>query len=244
MVIDAASVPLAKIEWKRAVRIIRSLYPPIDLFEDIADPADWDLIMSAEQKTNPRLMETIGNLDLVPPERRVGGQGATSLMAPFTHVSPDRPSRFGDGSFGVLYAGKTFEVALFETMHHHARFMAATAQPAGWTSRFREIVLDIDAELHDVRNIAGNSSVLAPDDYTKSQALGLRLRDFGSDGVVYPSVRAPGGECAGLFYPDCASLPTQGRHLDYHWNGAVVDLYRDAGSGQIYRVVEPSGGQP
>src|ERR1700759_2193352 len=107
MVIDASSVPLAKIEWKRAVRIIRSLYPPIDLFEDIADPADWDLIMSAEQKTNPRLMETMGNLDLVPPERRVGGQGASYLMAPFTHVSPDRPSRFSDGRFGVVYAGET-----------------------------------------------------------------------------------------------------------------------------------------
>ena len=51
-----------KVNWKHAVRIIRSIYPPFDLFEDIADPADWPLIISAEQKTNPRLMETIGNL--------------------------------------------------------------------------------------------------------------------------------------------------------------------------------------
>jgi hypothetical protein len=29
----------------------------------------------------------------------------------------------------------------------------------------------------------------------------------------------------------------QGRHLDYHWNGRRVDLYRDAGSGQVYRIV-------
>jgi RES domain-containing protein len=246
MVIDASSVPLAKIEWKRAVRIIRSLYPLIDLFEDIADPADWALILSAEQKTNPRLMETIGNLDLIPLERRVSGPGASYLMAPFTHVSPDRPSRFSDGSFGVLYVGKVSEVALFETMHHHARFMTATAQRPGWTSQFREIVLDVDAELHDVRNVADNSSVLAPSDHTEGQALGLHLRGLGSEGIVYPSVRAPGGECVGLFYPNRASLPTQGRHLDYHWNGTAVDFYRDAGSGQIYRVVvEPSScGQP
>src|SRR3954453_8309641 len=150
MVIDASSVPLAKIEWKRAVRIIRSLYPLIDLFEDIADPADWALILSAEQKTNPRLMETIGNLDLIPLERRVSGPGASYLMAPFTHVSPDRPSRFSDGSFGVLYAGSSFEVALFETIHHHGQFMARTNEPAGWTSQFREIVLDITAHLHDL----------------------------------------------------------------------------------------------
>ena len=64
-------------------------------------------------------METIGNLDLVPTARRVAGPGATYLMAPFTHVSANRPSRFSDGSFGVLYAGSSFEVALFETVHYH-----------------------------------------------------------------------------------------------------------------------------
>jgi hypothetical protein len=28
----------------------------------------------------------------------------------------------------------------------------------------------------------------------------------------------------------------QGRHLDYQWDGTRVDLYRDAGSGAVYRV--------
>ena len=50
--------------------MIRSAFPPIDLFEDIADPADWALLISAEQKTKLRIMATIGNLDLVPPHRR------------------------------------------------------------------------------------------------------------------------------------------------------------------------------
>ena len=68
-------VPIAAVHWTGAVRIIRSVYPPIDLFEDIADPEDWPLLISAEQKTNPRLMDTIGKIDLIPPERRVGGQG-------------------------------------------------------------------------------------------------------------------------------------------------------------------------
>jgi hypothetical protein len=58
-VIDVGSIPITTVSWPRAVRIIRSVYPPIDLFEDIADPADWPLLLSAEQKTNPRLMETI-----------------------------------------------------------------------------------------------------------------------------------------------------------------------------------------
>lgn len=236
--IDPASLPVAEIEWRGAVRIIRSIFPPIDLFEDIADPADWPLLIAAEQKTNPRLMETIGNLDLVPADRRVSGPGASWLMAPFTHVSPDRPSRFSDGSFGVLYVGDRFEVALLETIHHHARFMLATAQPLGWTSQFREIVLEVDAELHDVRRLGAEAaSVLDPIDYGASQTLGIGLRALGSAGIAYPSVRCPGGECAGLFYPDGAGHPVQGRHLDYHWNGERVDLYRDRSAGEVFRIV-------
>ena len=236
--IDPASLPVAEIEWRGAVRIIRSIFPPIDLFEDIADPADWPLLIAAEQKTNPRLMETIGNLDLVPAERRVSGPGASWLMAPFTHVSPDRPSRFSDGSFGVLYVGDRFEVALLETIHHHARFMLATAQSPGWTSQFREIVLDVDAELHDLRQLGAEAApVLDPADYAAGQVLGIGLRALGSAGIAYPSVRCPGGECVGLFYPDGARHPVQGRHLDYHWNGERVDLYRDRSAGEVFRIV-------
>lgn len=235
---DISTVPVSEVGWQGAIRIIRSVFPLIDLFEDIADPADWPLIISAEQKTNPRLMETIGNLDLVPKARHIAGPGASYLMAPFTHVSTDRPTRFSDGTLGVLYAGNFFEVALFETIYHHSRLMARTNEPAGWTSQFREIVLDVNARLHDLRGgDLAHSAILNPNDYSASQTLVAQLRAVGSDGVVYPSVRYEGGECVGLFYPDCAANPRQGRHLDYHWDGTRVDLYRDAGSGQVYRIV-------
>lgn len=234
-----SDIALSHIAWSGAVRIIRSLYPPIDLFEDIADPADWPLLISAEQKTNPRLMETIGTLDLVPQERRVGGPGASWLMAPFTHVSRERPSRFTDGSYGVLYAGKRFETALLETVHHHARFMARTREAPGWSSQFREILLDIDARLHDLRGGgAALAEALDPDNHGAAQRLGAALRSQGADGVVYPSQRNRGGECAGLFYPDLAANPRQGRHLDYHWDGVRVDLCRDAASGEVFRILE------
>lgn len=234
MVTAPADAPVIDVNWRGAVRIIRSAFPPIDLFEDIADPADWPLLISAEQKTNPRLMESLGNLDLIPPKRRVGGTGATYLMAPFTHVSKDRASRFSDGSFGVLYAANAFETALHETMFHHARFMSRTGEAAGWTSQFREIVMDITGSIHDIRAIA---SVHAPDNYAESQEMARALRAAGSNGLIYRSVRHEGGECAGLFYPDLAGNAMQGRHLDYHWDGARVDLVRDAGRGMVFRVV-------
>lgn len=234
--IHPASIPLASVRWDAARRIIRSVHPPIDLFEDIADPEDWPLLIAAEQKTNPRLVESIGTLDLVPPARRVAGPGASFLMAPFTHVGPDRPSRFSAGAFGVLYVADRFETALFETAHHHARFMAATREGPGWTSQFRELVLDVDGRLHDLRGDAAFAAVLDPEDYRVSQPLGAALRQQGSDGVIYPSVRDPDGFCAGLFFPDLARNVVQGRHLDYHWDGARVDYVREAGAG-VFRLV-------
>ena len=234
--VDPADVPLSDIHWPDARRIIRSVHPPIDLFEDIAEPEDWPLLIAAEQKTNPRLMASIGQLDLIPPDRRVGGPGASFLMAPFTHTSPDRPSRFSDGRLGVLYVASDFETAVEETIHHHARFMAATAQAPGWTAQFRELVMTIEARLHDLRGAGDWTAVLDPDDYTAAQTLGHALRTAGSDGLTWPSVRGD-GDCAGLFYPDRARDPVQGRHLDYHWDGERVDLVRDAGSGEVFRVV-------
>ncbi|MCA0922935.1 RES family NAD+ phosphorylase [Pseudooceanicola nanhaiensis] len=233
---DPAAIPVTRTDWPAARRIIRSLYPPIDLFEDIADPEDWPLLMSAEQKTNPRLAQTIGNLDLVPPARRVGGEGASYLMAPFTHTSTDRPSRFSDGRLGVLYIAEDFETAVQETAHHHARFMAATDEVPGWTSQFRELVLRVGADLHDIRG-SGDTALLG-EDYAAPQALAAVLRGHGADGILYPSVRGEGA-CVGLFYPDLAHDPRQGRHLDYHWNGDRVDMIRDTASGDIFRLIPP-----
>ena len=47
----------ARVRWPRTFRLVRSIYPPIDLFEDIADPADWELIAAAEAKSDPRVRE-------------------------------------------------------------------------------------------------------------------------------------------------------------------------------------------
>jgi hypothetical protein len=91
--------------------------------------------------------------------------------------------------------------------------------------------------LHDLRgDVVRWAAALRRDSYVAAQALGRSLRAGGSEGLVYPSQRDPAGECVGLFFPDRASQVTQGRHLDYHWDGSRVDLYRDAGNGQVFRV--------
>ena len=225
---------LTRITWPQTFRIIRSIFPPIDLFEDIADPRDWEALAAVEEKTNPRIRFEIGDLGKVPPARRVSGPGASLVMAPFVHCSPLRPGRFTDGSYGLYYAASSEDTALAETIHHHQKFMAATAEAPGWTSDFRVLIGSIDRDLHEVSALPG---VMDPVDYTVSQVLGRRLRDAGSDGLVWDSVRMPGGRCIGLFWPDLVPIPLQGRHYSYHWNGARVDFVRQHDTGRVLEVI-------
>lgn len=212
---------LRRVRWPGSHRIIRAIYPPIDIFEDIADPADWELLVSAEAKLNPRIRDAVGNLALVPVARRVSGPTASIVMGAFTHVSPDRKGRFSDGSYGVWYCGDRFEVALAETAHHFERFMRATAEPAG-EADYRELVCAVQGRVAD----GSASALLAPDDWSPGQAFGRQVRDEGGDGVLYPSVRHPAGKALALFWPDCITLPvTQARQFRYSWDGARMHRY-------------------
>lgn len=246
--------PTARVTWPACYRFTDSRFPPIDLFEDIADPADWALLAAAEAKTNPRLAETIGALDLVPPARRVSGPGASYVMAPFVHASPDRPGRFHDGTFGAYYAADTYETALFETVYHKENFCRATAEAPGWIAEMRELIGSIDAVLTDLRGVDGGgpgddnhddrdirvAPLLDPDDYAAAHAFARDIRQTGGaggDGIVYPSVRHDGGACFAAFWPDVMNVPVQGRHVAYHWDGARIDRVRDvAGEGRIFEI--------
>jgi hypothetical protein len=229
--------PRAAVDWPESRRIIRTIYPPVWLFEDIADPADWELIASAEAKTNPRLRDEVGDLSLVPAERRLSGPSASLAMAAFTHASRDRPGRFSDGSYGVWYCGDRFEVALMETAYHFERFMRRTDEPAG-DARYRELVARIAGSLHDFRR-GGFAACLDPDDWRAGQSLAASLRANGSDGIVYPSVRWPTGEAAALFWPDLIRLPiVQARTLQYRWDGRRMTRYFVIGGADWYALPE------
>jgi hypothetical protein len=207
--------------WAQSHRIVRSIYPPIALFEDIADPADWELLVAAEAKLNPRLRDVVGNLALVPAARRVSGPTASLVMGAFTHCSPDRPSRFSDGRFGVWYCGDRFEVALAETAHHFERFMRATVEPPGEADVWERIAA-VGGRLAE----ATDPALLAPEDWAPAQDFARRMREAGADGILYRSVRWPAGQAMALFWPDTVTLPVRdGRQLRYHWDGHRMDRW-------------------
>lgn len=213
--------PLAAIAWTPCYRIIPSRFPPIGLFDRVADPADLEAVFLIEAMTNDRLRQEAGELSLVAAEDRISGPGSTPIMAAFTHPNPDG-SRFTDGSYGIFYAGRTLETAVAETRHHRVRLLQATDEPAQELD-MRVYAVDLTATLHDIRGMrAERPDLYDPARYTASQAFAAELRDAGSDGIVYQSVRHEGGECAAVFRPRLLSNCRQERHLCYVWDGSTI----------------------
>lgn len=209
---------LARVQWPEAWRIVPSRFPPEGVFDRIAVPEDLEALYAVESMTNARLRDELGQLALVPRERRVSGPGTQPVMAAFTHLNPDG-SRFSDGSYGVFYAARALDTAVAETRYHRARFMAATREPP-LDLPMRCYRTAINARLHDLRR--GWTAMLDPADYAAPQALARELRAAGSDGVVFPSVRDPDGECVGVFHPDRVGPCVQARHLVYRWDGESI----------------------
>lgn len=210
--------PVTRIDWRSAWRIVPSRFPPVGLFDRVAASDDLEAIAEIEGLTNPRLRVELGQLELVPKRRRVAGPGTTPVMAAFTHLNPEG-SRFCDGGYGVLYAAHEEPTAIRETAYHSERFLTCTREPP-LRVEMRCYRTGVRGALHDLR--AGYQAEHDPHGYAASQATARRLHAAGSNGIVYRSVRHPGGECVAAFYPDLVMPHVQARHYQYVWDGARI----------------------
>lgn len=226
------NVPVSAIDWRPCFRIISSRFPPISLFEKVADPEDLDAVFQIEALTNDRLREETGELAIVPVADRVSGPGTSPIMAAFTHLNPEG-SRFTDGSYGIFYAGDTIETAVAETSHHRIAFLRATNEPAQELD-MRVYAVDLVADLHDIRAMReSRPDLYHATSYAASQAFGSELRAAGSNGIVYRSVRLDGGECVAVFRPRLLRDCRQERHLCYVWDGrTIVTVYEKRAFGE------------
>lgn len=75
--------------------------------------------------------------------------------------------------------------------------------------------------LHDVRE-PKYKKFHHPTDYTESQRFGLQLKTAQSWGLIYNSVRHPGGICIAALRPPAISLPISLAHLRYCWDGQKI----------------------
>ncbi len=208
-------------------RVIPSRYPKIDLYERVASFEEWELLHEIESLTNPRLRDEVGDIRLVREEDRVFGEGASWIMAAFTHPPADgRGGRF-NRDFGIYYCSPEEKVCVGETLYHQERFLRE--------SRVEKEVVQMrllaaklgPVHLHDIRHLTdrpGAKMVYHPANYSHGQRLGEMLKAQSSYGLRYRSVRAEPGECVAVMRPSALSAARHVRYLQYNYLGGAINL--------------------
>ncbi|MHB1332235.1 MAG: RES family NAD+ phosphorylase [Sulfuriferula sp.] len=214
--------PRIDIVWNPAWRVIPTRFPSVNLFDRVASPQDFEALYALEALTNDRIRDEVGVISLVPSTERLFGNGSGPIMAAFTHLNP-RGSRFSDGSYGVFYCAGDKATAIAETRYHAGQFLDAT-QEASMRLQMRLYNVQAKGEVVDLREAAGTDTrIINPDDYSYSQSLGRQLRAENVQGILYPSVRKPDGECLAALRTAILRDCLHSAYLEYNWNGREID---------------------
>lgn len=218
-------------EQLKAYRLINSKFPPIALFDDVADAGEFDALYQIQALTNPRLLNEIGAIELIPRDQiPFGIPGCSYATAPFTHVNPDG-SRFSDGSFGVLYVADTMETALAEVAYHQNRYWSKVESLRYERFVFRGLTCRFsDAGMKDASALSMDDSIYHADDYTHSHQLGKAIKAAAFPGLKYASVRSSGNQCWAVMTPLSVASIHQTAHYEMIWNGRITSVNRVSGA--------------
>jgi hypothetical protein len=207
-------------------RLIPSKYLPggASVLENIADSqAHLDIIFDLDHATNDRLF---AENDLLP------GIGIHELVfmvpnfrivnAAFTHAHPSG-SRFNGPDRGAWYAGFKIETAQREVAWHKA---VEYAEIDYWTDSvtYDDFLADFDAGFHDLRGSAAFADCLQADSYVASQSLAAELLARESLGLIYPSVRDPGGTCIACFRPALVGNVRRDQRYRFTWENSPMPV--------------------
>ena len=195
-------------------RIIPSRYPQISLFERVSSFDEFDLLHEIESLTNRRLRDEVGDVSRVAPEDFVGGNGASWIMAPFTHPPQEGQGGRFNKDFGIYYCAFDESVAIAETLYHRQKFFDDSGV-LNEIADMRVLRASVAQSFHDVRPFEG-SEIYHPDDYQYGQQLGGQLKAQKSYGLLYKSVRAT-GDCIAILRPIALSSARHIKYLRYHF---------------------------
>ena len=195
-----------------------------DMEESVLAPlADGDDVLrdlfDLDNATNDRLRGESGLLSGIGMDELVFGVPNFRIInAAFTYARPEG-SRFNDGDRGVWYCGFDAETSLAEVIFHKT-VEYAEIDRFDDSVTYQCLLADFSASFHDVRGIAAYEDCLAPGSYVASQALANELLDGGSMGVIYPSVRHPGGTCLACFRPALVGNVRKAQTYRLTWAGS------------------------
>jgi hypothetical protein len=212
---------IARVDQSDTHRLIASKYRPGGesvLVGIAADDEHLRAIFELDDATNERLLAEADRLPGIGVDELVFGVPRYRVInAAFCHAHPEG-GRFNGPDRGAWYASLALESAKAEVIFHRS---VALAEIDCFEDRatYDDYLADFHAEFHDLRGDPEFEACLLPDSYVASQALGAELLAAGAAGIVYPSVRDPGGANLVCFRPALVGNVRLGSTWRFTWAG-------------------------
>jgi RES domain-containing protein len=217
-----ADPPLTDLRQLDTVRLIPSRYsiPDESVLTRLArDDATLAVIFDLDNATNDRLAAQANLLPGIGIDELLFGVPHYRIInAAFCHAHP-LGSRFNGPDRGAWYAGFNIDTSLAEVIFHKTVALAEV----DWfydDMSYDAYHADLASEFHDLRDQPQHADCLSPDSYVASQALADRLLNTGSAGIIYPSVRHPGGTCIACFRPAIVAHVRKVQRQRLVWSGS------------------------
>jgi RES domain-containing protein len=227
---DEAVLPTTPIDQRDTHRLIPAQYADggASVLARLTDDEDTlNGIFELDNATNDRLLAESRLLPGVDQRELVFGIPSYRIInASFCHPSP-AGGRFNSSDRGAWYAGFELKTSQVEVAYHRQLWLQETKWDEEDTAEYLDYLADFRAEFHDLRGTSEHADCLSPTSYAASQALAAELLELGSAGVVYPSVRRPGGTCIGCFRPVLVTNVRKGNLYEF--------IFRDSRSAPIIR---------
>ncbi len=219
--VEIASL-VVRIARERTVRLVASARLRDPVLRELVAADDLEALAEIEGATSGRLWTQASGADRLDRRELVFGIPHASLVnASFSYWLPRSWNRFNGPGRGAWYAAFAVEACIAEVTFHMERELANVGD-FNATVEYGEMFAGFVGDFVDVRSVDPRPDYLDPDparSYPAGNMLADAVRTAGHGGIVYSSVRAPGGTCLVALVLHAVQAVAQGRVIRLSWRG-------------------------
>lgn len=220
MLVD--NVPVVTEAFPKTTRLVTTarlraavLAPLVDNEDELALLGEIEGATSARLRAEERGISGLARDELVHDVPH-----ARFINASFAYSKPLQPNRFNGANRGAWYAALSVQTCLREVGFHLTN-MLADAGSFTATVEYGEMFCSLAGDFLDLRQRPDHAALGADTTvaYPLGNALALSARAEGLNGIIYPSVRHPGGTCLVALRPAAVQSVRQGAIYRMVWGG-------------------------
>ena len=222
----AAEHPIVELSGETFHNLIPSRFPPVPVFERIADGRD-DLFAQIESITNPRLLEKERLTRGLRDDRRTDPRFVNWNHAPFAYPNPEG-SRFFGSDHKVLELAADLQTALAVSVAKRTVFLSRTNEPAT-AVEMRQLKRPVEGSFLDAR------SSRFPATPEERLALGRKVVDADLDGLLFNPSERPSANAIVVRPSAQLGNPIQCDHFKFVWDGRKFTTVYSFGNDKIFQ---------